>query len=110
MLILFKIKRLYLLVIFCSLYHLLAAQELSVRISPGVMNYGGDLQSKVYTFQNANFSIGADLIYRVNKFSLRGGVTFGKVNGNDLNNTVYKDRNLSFYTNIADANLCLQYD
>src|SRR6267154_1438551 len=110
MIILFKLKRFCFFIIFLSLYNVLSAQELSVRISPGIMNYGGDLQTKVYTFQNANFSIAADVMYRVDKFSLRGGITYGKVNGNDLNNTSYKDRNLSFFSNIADANLCLQYD
>lgn len=74
------------------------------------MNYGGDLQDKVYTFNQANFSFGAALLCRVNKISLRGGVNFGKVRGNDENNTKFKYRNLSFASNIVDGNLCLQYD
>lgn len=93
--------------IFCNT---ISAQEFSLQISPGIMNYGGDLQSKIYTFQNANFSIAADAVYRINKFSIKGGITYGKVNGDDLNNTRYKNRNLNFSSNIADANLCLQYD
>ena len=88
----------------------ISAQELSVQISPGLMNYGGDLQSKIYTFQNANFSIAAAAAYRINKFSIKGGVTYGKITGDDFNNTRFKYRNLNFSSNIADANLCLQYD
>ena len=74
------------------------------------MNYGGDLESSVYTFRHANFSIGADLAYRINKFSLRTGFNVGSVHGDDFTNTNYKHRNLSFSTNIFDANLSLQYD
>lgn len=84
--------------------------QLSFQIAPGIMNYGGDLQTKGYTFQHANFSIAAALAYRINKISLRAGITYGKIYGDDLSNTGYKTRNLSFATNIADANLCLQYD
>jgi len=101
-------------IVFCVIVFIfqktLHAQELSLQISPGIMNYGGDLQSDVYTFQHANFSIGANLAYRINKFSLRTGFNVGSVHGDDLNNTNYKNRNLSFSTNIFDANLSLQYD
>ena len=93
--------------IFCSA---LSAQQLGVQISPGIINYGGDLQSKAYTFQNARFSIAADVMYSINKFSLRGGITYGTIKGDDFSSTIFKDRNLSFFTNITDANLCLQYD
>jgi hypothetical protein len=86
------------------------AQEWGVQISPGLMNYGGDLQTKAYTFQQAHLSISAGLIYTIQKFSIRGDFTFGKVEGNDANNTKYKYRNLSFYSNISDVNLILQYD
>ena len=110
MIVLSKLKSLFFCVIFFVFYNAIVAQELSVQISPGLMNYGGDLQTNVYTFQNANFSIAAGIAYRVNKFSLRGGFTYGKVKGDDLNNTGYKTRNLSFYSNITDANFCLQYD
>jgi hypothetical protein len=92
---------------FCSA---LSAQKLSVQISPGIMNYGGDLQSKVYTFQNAGLSVAADILYNIDKFSIKGGITYGKIKGDDLSSTKYKDRNLNFSTNIIDANLCLQYD
>jgi hypothetical protein len=110
MTVLSHLKHLSSCIFFFIFYNALSAQELSVRISPGIMNYGGDLQSKAYTFQNAKFSIAADVVYSVNKFSLRGGVTYGKIKGDDFSSTRYKDRNLSFFTNITDANLCLQYD
>lgn len=86
------------------------AQQVSVQLSPGMMNYGGDLQSSVYTFKGAKFSIGADVLYRISKFSIRSGIHFGKVQGSDAEFTNYKSRNLSFASNIVDGNLCLQYD
>ncbi|MEP6465563.1 MAG: DUF6089 family protein [Parafilimonas sp.] len=110
MLVLYKLRALFFCVIIFISYNPVKAQELSVQISPGIMNYGGDLQAAVYTFQNANFSMAANVIYRVKNFSLKGGVTYGKVKGDDLTNTGYKTRNLSFISNIADASLCLQYD
>ena len=86
------------------------AQDLSLQISPGIMNYGGDLENKVYTFQHANFSVGANLAYRVDKFSLRAGITVGSIHGDDYTNTNYIRRNLDFSTGIFDASLSLQYD
>ncbi len=91
-------------------HYTLTAQNLSVQISPGFMNYGGDLQSKAYTFQHADFSIGVYAGYRINQFLLRAGFTTGKIHGDDLSNTGYKYRNLSFASSITDVNLCLQYD
>ncbi len=73
------------------------------------MNYGGDLQGKSYTFQQANASITAGVLYSINKLSLRTNFTFGKVHADDKISG-YKPRNLNFTSNISDANLCLQYD
>ncbi|MEO8713188.1 MAG: DUF6089 family protein, partial [Parafilimonas sp.] len=104
------IKRIFfcaLAIIFSNELH---AQQLSMQISPGLMNYGGDLQNKVYTFQEANFSLSAGVIYSINKISLRSRFTVGKIKGNDLHNTKYKNRNLSFASNISEASVTLEYD
>lgn len=86
------------------------AQNLSIQLSPGIMNYGGDLQNKVYTLQDAHFSIGGSLIYSINKFSIKGSLTYGKVKGDDSTNTGYTSRNLSFQSKIYEASVSLQYD
>jgi hypothetical protein len=86
------------------------AQQISIQLSPGLMNYGGDLQSAGYTFKGAGFSFGADVLYKISSFSVRGGVHYGKVQGSDADFTKYKSRNLSFASDIVDGNLCLQYD
>lgn len=100
----------YGVIVFMLFGHTVLAQEVSVQLSPGMMNYGGDLQSAAYTFKGAGFSFGADVFYRINKFSIRSGAHFGKVLGSDAKYTNYKSRNLEFASNIVDGNLCLQYD
>jgi hypothetical protein len=93
--------------IFCPRLH---AQELSLQISPGLMNYGGDLQDNTFTFEQANFGIGADLMYRVNHVVIRGGFVYGKIRADDKLSTTYRFRNLSFQSNITELKLCLEYD
>lgn len=93
-------------VIFSTVLH----AQLSVQLNPGLMNYGGDLQNKAYTFQQGGISIGGALLYRINKFSIRAGLTYGKIKGDDLTNTGYDFRNLSFQTKVGEASLALQYD
>ena len=48
-------KRIFAGFIFLLLCNAVPAQELSVQIATGLMNYGGDLQNKVYTFKQAQF-------------------------------------------------------
>ena len=84
--------------------------QFSVQLTPGLMNYGGDLQNTAFTFQKDNFSIGGALIYRISKFSLRAGLNYGKIRGDDQSNTGYDFRNLSFETKVGEASLSLQYD
>src|ERR1700739_1558214 len=102
-----KYQRLIICTIILFFHSYVFAQDVSLQISPGIMNYGGDLESKVYTFQHTRFAIGANLAYRVNKFSLRGGFTVGSIHGDDYNNTNYIKRNLSFSSNIFDVNFAL---
>lgn len=103
-------RRIFFLIVVIFFYNNLTAQDLGVQVAPGLMNYGGDLQNKVYTFDQANFSVSAGLIYSINQFSLRGSFTYGKVSGDDARNTKFKYRNLSFFSTVSDVNLCLQYD
>lgn len=91
-------------------FNLLQAQELSIQLAPGLMNYGGDLQSKFYTFKQADFSISGSLMYRIDNWVFRGGITYGKVKGSDAANALYEKRNLSFESSISEISFCLQYD
>ncbi len=102
-----RFKFVFILMIFVIDVH---AQNLSIQVAPGIMNYGGDLQGKVYTFQNANFSLTGSLIYSINKFSIKGSLTYGRVEGNDSGSTKFEFRNLSFQSKVYEASLCIQYD
>lgn len=103
-------NRIFLPLLCCFFFSALMAQDLSLLLSPGLMNYGGDIQDKAYTFSQANFSFGAGLAYRIKKISVRASVNFGKVQGDDFHNTQFKERNLSFASNIFDGNIAFEYD
>lgn len=103
-------KKIFLLLLFSILHNMLSAQELSMQIAPGLINYGGDLQTSAYTFNGVEFSISGALMYRINKFVIRGNATYGHIKGSDAENSTYSERNLSFKTKIGDISLCLEYD
>ena len=84
--------------------------QLGIYISPGAINYGGDLQNSFFTFKQSSLSLSAGIMYQVNKFAARSSITYGKVQGSDIINGLFKQRNLSFYTHITEINLALQYD
>ena len=88
------------------------AQGFELHAGGGIMNYGGDLQDKLFTFNQSHgaFTIGAG--YRFNShLSLSLNYTGGKVSASDsLSNPENAKRNLSFSSNISEASLMLQYD
>ena len=83
-----------------------SAQEFGLQINAGIMNYGGDLQTKLYTFKEVKLTAGADLRYQINKFAVRAGFNYGSIQADDK----FASRNLSFKSNITEASLCLEYD
>ncbi|MFT4153923.1 DUF6089 family protein [Parafilimonas sp.] len=85
------------------------AQSFGIYVSPGIMNYGGDLQKKAYTFSQAEFAISGGLLYNFNHFTIRGSLTYGRIQGSDSTGG-YKGRNLSFKSKLGEGNLMLQYD
>jgi len=88
----------------------LPAQQLSLQLSAGLMNYGGDLQDKTYSFTLTHPTVGATLAYQVDHFVLRTGLVYGRVSADDKQSTLYKSRNLNFTSNITEFSFCLQYD
>lgn len=85
------------------------AQGFGIYASPGIINYGGDLQKKVYTFSQAKFAISGGLLYNFNHFTIRGALTYGRIQGSDSTGG-FKARNLSFQSKLGEASLALQYD
>lgn len=87
-----------------------AAQNVSIAVLPGLSNYAGDLQKASYTFNAANFSGGAAIMYNEGHFNLRAGIFFGAVEASDSATSSYPKRNLSFKSNIVEGSLMVQYD
>jgi Outer membrane protein beta-barrel domain len=86
------------------------AQKFSVYVGGGMINYGGDLQSHVFTFDQSNSAFSAGVSYKLsNYFSLGASLLTGKLAASDAktNQENYR-RNLSFYTHITEENLTLQ--
>lgn len=86
----------------------LSAQDWSVRVYGGVMNYQGDLRQEVYTFQGVRLGGGIGLAYRLSP-NFSAGLHFiqGKIAADDRNNSdpgLYY-RNLNFFSNISELNL-----
>lgn len=82
------------------------AQELSVQLNAGLMNYGGDLKTTFFTLDQSKFTAGANILFSVNRFVLRAGFAYGSIQANDK----FATRNLNFKSTITDFNFCLEYD
>jgi len=87
-------------------------QRFSVNIGGGMMNYGGDLQESVFTFNQANKAFEAGISYKLSDyFSIDASIITGKLAASDAKtNTERARRNLSFYTNLTEENLTLKFD
>ncbi|HMK03477.1 MAG TPA: DUF6089 family protein [Ferruginibacter sp.] len=103
---------------FCLTLSLLSfavsAQKFHADLFAGIANYQGDLQGKRIDFSQSKPAIGLGASYELsNKFILRAGFTYGKIEGNDKKNTTAKDiefRNLSFRSSITELQLGLEYN
>ncbi len=85
------------------------AQNLSIDLYGGAMNYQGDLQDARYTFSQSHFSGGVGLSYALSDhFSIRGSLLIGKVSADDKYSR-NKARNLNFTSSITEGQLGLQY-
>lgn len=87
------------------------SQRLDFDLFGGMSNYQGDLQEKVFTFSNAQAAGGVIAkIGITNKFYIRTGFSFGKIEGYDINNNAKnKPRNLNFQSSLAEYSLGLEY-
>ncbi len=89
------------------------AQDFSASLGFGFANYGGDLQDKRFTLQQAKTSISGAITYAFNsRWSVRGEYTFAKVGADDqLSSKVsHQNRNLNFSSNIFDYSLTAHYN
>ena len=90
------------------------AQNLAVYAFGGIATYQGDLQSSRFAINQSNPALGVGLQYNLSsKFLIRGGFTYGKIEGDDKKNTTNKStipRNLKFESNIAEGHIALEYN
>ena len=105
-------RRLCIILFFLSIAPVVVySQNLHLTAFAGFSNYQGDLQDKRFTINQAHPALGAGLLYEITeKFSARANITFGKVSGDDKNNTKNSSRNLNFTSAITDVQLGLEYD
>ncbi|MGN6530521.1 MAG: DUF6089 family protein, partial [Ginsengibacter sp.] len=86
-----------------------SAQGVHVNFFLGTSNYSGDLQEKRFTFSQSHLAGGAGLSFDVTKqVSIRTSFTLGKVSAEDSKGR-NAARNLSFWTNIAEFSVNVQY-
>ena len=90
------------------------SQNLHLNIFGGIATYQGDLQNKRFTLEQSNPAVGLGLSYDLSeKVIIRGGFTYGKVEGDDKKNTSVKgndERNLNFKSSISELHLGLEYN
>lgn len=106
-----KIVRVIFVVIFViALAEKGESQRLYLHIDGGAMNYGGDLQDKLFTLSQANAVIGGGLYYKLSDhIALEGSLVTGKLASSDAkSNTESYRRNLSFYSTITEASLLVR--
>jgi hypothetical protein len=85
------------------------AQGINLNLFLGTSNYQGDLQDKRFTFNQSHLAAGVGLSYDLTeRFSLRGGITFGKISGDDKQGR-NKIRNLNFSSGLTEGHLGVQY-
>jgi hypothetical protein len=86
------------------------AQRLYFNIGGGMINYGGDLQDKLFTFDQANhaFSLGAS--YKLSKYiAVSAAFNTGKLAAADFkSNSSLSRRNLSFYSTLSEGSLTFE--
>jgi hypothetical protein len=90
------------------------AQGFRINLFGGIANYQGDLQGKRLNINQSKPAVGLGAQYELsNKFSIRTGLTFAKIAGDDVKNTTAKGiefRNLSFKSNLTEFHLGIEYN
>jgi hypothetical protein len=102
-------KKLFLLtLLYPAILH---AQRWHVNVYGGISNYEGDLQNKVFTLDESYGAFGAGLQYDLTRhFSVLGNLSVAKVGASDaLNKPSLQPRNLSFQSQILEANVLAEY-
>jgi len=93
----------------CNLF----AQRFHLNGFIGISNYGGDLQSKAFTFHQSKTAVALGGSYEISdKFFIRSEYTLTKLGADDAlsNDFARVRRNLNFKTVLQELNLVAEYD
>jgi hypothetical protein len=88
------------------------SQSFSLQIGSGIINYGGDLQTSSFTFNQSHPAVTGGIGVKLDDhFSTYFTLTAGKVSASDANPTAkYHHRNLSFGSSVGEVAVTLQND
>ena len=99
----------FLLFSFLLLSLVSAAQGLHLNLFLGTSNYQGDLQDKIYSFNQAHLAGGIGFSYDLsNRFAVRADFKIGKISADDEKGR-NKARNLNFTSQLTEGDIDLQY-
>ena len=85
------------------------AQGLHLNLFLGTSNYQGDLQDKIFSFDQAHLAGGIGFSYDLsNHFSVRANFKIGKISADDKKGR-NKARNLNFTSQLTEGDIDLQY-
>lgn len=86
-----------------------ASQGLHLNLFLGTSNYQGDLQDKIYSFDQAHLAGGIGFSYDLSKrFSVRTDFKIGKISADDEKGR-NRTRNLNFTSQLTEGDIDLQY-
>lgn len=102
----------FLTVIFIFIVNTCVAQQWQADVMVGASGYSGDLSNSGFDFKTMGPAVNINLKYLManNFIVLRGGISYGKIQGNDANskNDDLRRRNLNFKSDILEATLCAE--
>ena len=102
----------FLTVVFLFIANGCLAQQWQAEVMVGAAGYSGDLSPATINLKTMGPAVNINLKYLLpnNFIVLRGGIGYGKIQGNDANNknADLKKRNLNFKTNILEGSLCAE--
>lgn len=102
----------FLTVVFLFIANCCLAQQWQAEVMVGAAGYSGDLSPATINFKTLGPAVNLNLKYLLpnNFIVLRGGIAYGKIQGDDANskNADLRKRNLNFKTNILEGSLCAE--
>ncbi len=105
-----SMRKIFLLFILSFTGYVTFCQKLDLNLFLGTSNYEGDMQANFFTFTQPGAAFGGGLSYHVtDRFSIRAGITYGKISADDKKNPKVYFRNLNFKSSLQEIHLAGEY-